>query len=60
MDILNYPVLEPDDVVVDRLNKRYKVRQVANYEKGQSLISQRCVISLQEKSNEIYNIEILS
>ena len=58
MDILNYPVLEPDDVVVDQTNKRYKVRQVATYDKGQSLISQRCVISLQEKSNEVYNIEV--
>jgi hypothetical protein len=58
MDILNYPVLAPDDLIVDPQNKRYKVKQVATYDKGQALISQRCVISLQEKSSPVYEVNV--
>ncbi|MBC8550531.1 MAG: hypothetical protein H8D23_12870 [Candidatus Brocadiales bacterium] len=58
MDMLNYPVLAPDDLIVDQQNKRYKVKQIATYDKGQSLISQRCVISLQEKSSQVYGVTI--
>ena len=58
LDILNYPVLEPDDVVIDQLNNRYKVKQVAPYMKGQALISQRCLLVLQDKSDPIYEIKV--
>jgi len=58
IDMLNYPELEPDDVVIDLRNQRFKVRQVAPYYKAQSLISQRVVITLMDKSHEIYNMEI--
>jgi hypothetical protein len=58
MDVMNYPVLAPDDLIVDLQNRRYKVKQVVTYDKGQSLISQRCVISLQEKSNPIYEVPV--
>ena len=58
MDILNYPTVHPDDVVVDQLNKRYKIKQVAPFEKGQTLISQRCILSLQERSSQVYDIEV--
>lgn len=58
MDLLNYPVLAPDDLIVDPQNKRYKVRQIATYDKGLTLISQRCVITLQEKSSPVYEVAV--
>jgi len=58
MDMLNYPVLAPDDLIVDQINRRFKVRQVIPFDKGQSLISQRCAITLQEKSNQVYEVEV--
>ena len=58
MDILNYPVLAPDDLIVDPQNNRYKVRQISTYDKGLTLISQRCVISLQEKENPVYQVDV--
>lgn len=58
MDIMNYPVLAPDDIVIDQQNKRYKIKQISAYDKAQSLISQRCVITLQDVSNPIYDVVI--
>ncbi len=58
MDFLNYPVIEPDDLIVDPLNKRWKVKQVITYDKGLTLISQRCHVSLQEKENPVYQVEV--
>jgi len=56
MDILNYPVLSPDDVIIDQTNKRWKVKLIASFSKGSSLISQRCVITLIGKDNPIYEL----
>ncbi len=58
MDMLNYPVLAPDDLIVDQANRRFKVKRVAPFDKGHSLISQRCVITLQEKSNQVYAVDV--
>jgi hypothetical protein len=58
MDFLNYPVIEPEDLIVDPLNQRWKVKQIVTYNKGITLISQRCHVSLQEKENPVYQVEV--
>ena len=58
IDMLNYPVMEPDDLIVDQRNQRYKIRQVAPYYKGQALVSQRCVMVLQDKTSQVYDVNV--
>ena len=58
MGILNYPVLNPDDVVVDSLNRRWKVRQVSPTEVMNTLVGQQAHITLQEKHNPVHEINL--
>ena len=56
--VLNYPILNPDDVVVDNLNRRWKVRQVSPTEVMNTLVGQQVQLSLQEKSSPIHDVTI--
>jgi hypothetical protein len=58
MGILNYPVLNPDDVVVDSLNRRWKVRQISPTEVMNTLVGQQAHITLQEKHNPVHEINL--
>ena len=58
MDMLNYPIVEPNDLIIDRENNRYKVRQVAPFKKAAALVSQRIVATLQEKSSQVYEVSV--
>lgn len=56
--MLNYPILNPDDVVIDPDRKRWKVQQVLTEKFQNYLISQRARLTLQPKSDQIYTINI--
>lgn len=58
LDVLNYPILSPDDIIIDLTNRRWKIKQVITFYKASHLISQRSVISLIGKDNIIYEINI--
>ncbi len=56
--VLNYPILNPDDVIVDNLNRRWKVRQVAPTEVMNTLVGQQIQLSLQEKSSPVHGVTL--
>ena len=58
MTLQSYPVISPDDVLVDRVNKRWKIITVNPTNKSMSLIIQNCQIRLIPKSDAIYQFTI--
>lgn len=56
--IPNYPLLYPEDVMVDINNQRYKVVNVARRTKSQFVIRQVLDLSPLEKGHPAYNVEV--
>ena len=57
--ILDYPILNPDDLLIDSLNRRWKVRQVSPTEVMNTLVGQQAHITLQEQANPVHDINII-
>lgn len=51
-----YPVMKPDDVIIDRLNRRWTVIDVRPTMKALSLIIQNCHIRILPKDDIVYEI----
>jgi len=58
LNFLNYPVLNPDDLIVDNSNRRWKIRQIHAKEVMDVVIGQQAHLSLQEKSNAVHDIHV--
>ena len=55
---LNYPLLYPQDVVVDNIGNRWKIVQVRSIRKNNFIIEQQAHMTLIQPDDEIYKIEL--
>jgi len=58
LTLLNYPVIIPRDIIVDRNNRRWQVVQVRPVERGLYLISQQALLRLINKGDIAYTFPI--
>lgn len=54
----NYPVISPQDIIVDGQNRRWRVVAVQPTEKGQYIITQQCRLSALSKTDITYTYYI--
>jgi hypothetical protein len=54
----HYPVVAPDDVVVDRLNRRWKIINIRPVQKALAIITQNCQVRVIPKDDPVYKITI--
>ena len=55
---VNYPVLQNKDIIVDSINRRFRVDQVVPTEKAGALIAQRAQVTMIDKTDIIYSYSV--